>query len=91
MAAEYMAASDTCNEIYDSREALAFYGADQTDRNGRVRCSILYCDSVSAAHCAQEPKVHQKTKSIRTKYHSIRSHCSKGPDKCIELVYIHPK
>ena len=88
MEAEYMAASDSCTEIYDARENLRVWGVPQVnDRGGKV-FSLAYCDSVSAIACAREPKIHQKTKSIRTRYHSIRSHASTNPDKILELVYI---
>ena len=88
MEAEYMAASDTCTEIYDARENMKYYGVPQINEQGKRKFSIAFCDSVSAIACAREPKVHQKTKSIRTRYHSIRAHASKNPEKIIELVYI---
>ena len=88
MESEYMAASDQCTEMYNARENLKIYGAEQKTMDGSVRHSILYCDSISAATCAQEPRTHHKTKSIRTRYHSIRAHCARGPNKIIEIIYI---
>ena len=87
--AEYMAASDGCTEVYDARENLSFFGSkQQVTRTGATRFSTVYSDSISACTQAREPKIHHKTKSIRTRYNNIRAHCQRGPDKIIELVYI---
>ena len=84
-----MAASDGCTEVYDARENLSFFGSkQQVTRTGATRFSTVYSDSISACTQAREPKIHHKTKSIRTRYHNIRAHCQRGPDKIIELVYI---
>ena len=83
-----MAASDSCTEIYDARENLKFYGSPQVTASKKTAFSIAFCDSVSAIACAREPKVHQKTKSIRTRYHSLRTHASRNPGKIVELIYI---
>ena len=88
MESEYMAASDACTEIFDARENLSCYGRPQRAANGRRVFSLAFCDSKSAIACAREPKVHQKTKSIRTRYHSIRMHASQNPMKIVELIYI---
>jgi len=86
--AEYMAASDGCTEVYDARENLKFFGSPSlVTRSGATRFSTVYSDSTSATTQAREPKVHHKTKSIRTRYHSIRAHTQRGPDKIVELVY----
>ena len=84
-----MAASDGCTEVYDARENLKFFGSKaQQTRTGATRFSTVFSDSTSATTQAREPKVHHKTKSIRTRYHNIRAHCERGPDKIIELIYI---
>ena len=88
-AAEYMAASDCCSEVYDMRENLKVFGSrNLVTRAGTTRFTTVYSDSKSATTQAQEPKVHHKTKSIRTRYHHIRSLVQRGPDKIIRLVYI---
>ena len=84
-----MAASDGCTEVYDARENLKFFGSPSlVTRTGATRFSTVYSDSTSATTQAREPKVHHKTKSIRTRYHSVRAHTQRGPDKIVELVYI---
>lgn len=87
--AEYMAASDCCSEVYDLREGLKFFGSnDLWTRTGATRLSTVYSDSKSATTQAREPKVHHKTKSIRTRYHNIRAHVQRGPERIVDLIYI---
>ena len=84
-----MAASDCCTEVYDMRENLKVFGSKNlVTRAGTTRFTTVFSDSKSATTQAQEPKVHHKTKSIRTRYHHIRSLVQRGRDKIINLVYI---
>ena len=71
------------------RENLKVFGSKNlVTRAGTTRFTTVFSDSKSATTQAQEPKVHHKTKSIRTRYHHIRSLVQRGRDKIINLVYI---
>ena len=84
-----MAASDGCTEVYDLRECLKFFGSTELwTRTGATRLSTVYSDSTSATTQAREPRVHHKTKSIRTRYHNIRAHVQRGPERIIDLIYV---
>eukprot|EP00253_Pinus_taeda_P033706 PITA_33706 len=66
--AEYAAAAEATEEIVWLRKILEYLQVKQ------VQSTPLMIDNTSAIKLAKNPKLHDRTKHINTKYHLIRHH-----------------
>eukprot|EP00253_Pinus_taeda_P028593 PITA_28593 len=65
---EYMAVAEATKEIVWLRKILEYFQVEQ------VQSTPLMIDNTSAINLAKNPKFHDRTKHINTKYHLIRYH-----------------
>ncbi|KAH9734881.1 Integrase catalytic domain-containing protein [Citrus sinensis] len=79
--AEYMAATQVCNEAIWIQRLLEELGHKQQKIH-------VFCDSQSALHNARNPVFHSKTKHIRVQYHFVREAVEDGS---VDLPKIHTK